>query len=431
MSLRRIAWEALLNVTERGAYANLALKQAALGLDSKDARKVSALVYTTLDHLMYIDYMLSHFAKGRVQPAVRNVLRLGACELLFMSTPAHAACNESVALAKEIGKGALTGYVNGVLRALARQMHALPALPDDPVKRLSVEYSWPQWLVEEWLAAYGEETTRAVLTAAPIPMSLRAQPPFLRADVEKALEERGIPFHFGEMEPACCYLERGLDVTALPLFQNGGAAVQSESAMLVCRAMALRDGMRVLDACAAPGGKTAYMAALADCAITAWELHEHRVELMCATLERLHVQANIKRQDAAVYLPQYREAFDAVLVDAPCSGLGVTGKPDVRYTKAPDAMQDLERMQARILATCAQYVVPGGTLVYATCTMRPQENERQIQAFLQAEPHFSLDDLRPCWPGKQPPGLETGMVQLFPHRDGTEGFFIARMRRCS
>ena len=157
MSVRRAALEALTDITENGAYANLRLKSALFGREERDASFISALVYTTLDHLLYIDHILGHFAKGRVNANIRGVLRLGVCQLMFMNVPASAACNESVKLAKEIGKGALSGFVNGVMRSIARanETGGLPGLPEDPVDRLCVECSYPRYIVEEYVRRYG------------------------------------------------------------------------------------------------------------------------------------------------------------------------------------------------------------------------------------------------------------------------------------
>lgn len=430
MSIRRVALEALLDITDKGAYANLRLKRAQSGLCEQDARWVAAAVYETLDHLLYIDYMLAHYVKGSQKPAIRGILRMGACELLFLRTPTAAAVNESVRLVKEIGKAPLAGFVNGVLRTLARNLNTLPSLPADAARRLSIQHSWPLWLVEEWLERFGETETEALLSSPPPPMTLRAQPPYTAAELVCELDRRGIAYTTGALDENCVKLARGYDVAQDPLFQDGRIAVQSESSMLVCRACGVKPDMRVLDACAAPGGKSAYLYALCgDIDLIAWELHEHRKELLDRTLERLQVKAHTSAQDAAQPVPDCQDAFDVVLIDAPCSGLGVaSGKPDVRYSKSPEAVGDLAQVQRRILDTCADYVRPGGALIYASCTISLRENEEQVRSFLSRRQDFSLCDLTPYLPPALP-RLEEGMTQLLPHRDHTEGFFIARMTR--
>lgn len=428
---RRAALDALLDITERGAYANLRLKEALSGLPERDARWVSAAVYTVLDHLLYLDFLLSHFARGRLQPPIRGVLRLGLAQALYMGVPDSAACNESVELCKQIGKGELSGYVNGVLRAICRSRDSFPPLPEEPVKRLSIQYSWPEWLVSEYIGQYGRAFTEELLLGKIPGMTLRAQRPYSTAELREALAERGLAFTQGSLDKNALRLGKGLDVSREPLFQEGKATVQSESAMLVCRLLSPKPGMRILDACAAPGGKTAYLSHLMEGRghIDAWELHPHRAALMERTLQRLRVEnASPAVRNAAVPDPVLSEAYDAVLIDAPCSGLGVPGKPDIRYAKSDAIVSGLAGLQRDILAACAAYVRPGGTLVYATCTISRRENEEQIQAFLAEHGEF-----QPGNTGALPPCLQErakgGMAQLFPHMDDTEGFFMARLEK--
>lgn len=208
--------------------------------------------------------------------------------------------------------------------------------------------------------------------------------------------------------------------------------MQSESAMLVCRAIEPKAGMRILDACCAPGGKTAYMASLAEnrCSITGFELHEHRRELTLNTLKRLHVEnAEIVQKDASVYDDAYCGAFDAVLVDAPCSGLGVRGKPDVRYAKTSGMIDALSELQLKILNACARYVKIGGTLVYSTCTVSRRENIGVWEQFLVENCNYAPGNMENILPHDMRSRAEGGRIQLLPQHDGTEGFFIAKSIR--
>lgn len=433
MNLRRLALRALMDITDGGAYANLRLKQAARGLSARDAKWLYAAVYGTLDHLLYIDYVLAQLAKGRQKPVIRGILRLGAQELLYMRVPAPAACNEAVKLAQELGKDALSGYVNGVLRTLARRIDDLPPLPELPALRLSIQYSWPQWLVDAWIARFGQQETEALLQAyeGRQGMALRAQPPYTVEQLKAELDKRGIPYTPGALLQDCLRLRTGLPIADDPLFQAGQCTVQSEGAMLSCLACGIKPGMRVLDACAAPGGKSAYLYALAggDIQLCAWELHPHRKELLDKTLQRLHVPAQTCLRDATQHAQAPEEYFDVVLLDVPCSGLGVAGgKPDIRYAKSPEAISELAHIQRRMLAACAGYVRVGGILLYTSCTISEQENELQIAEFLKAHDEFLPEDLSPYMP-QSLPGLEQGRIQLLPHKHKTEGFFIARLRK--
>ena len=423
MTPRRAALQVLSDVLQNGAYANLALKSTTPAFEPQQARWISSLVYTTLDHLLTIDYYLSHCLTSPCKPAVRHLLRLGCCELLYMHTPAHAVINEYVALCKSIGKSALSGFVNAVLRRIDRERDALPDFPTEPVMRLSVQYSFPEWIVRMWLDAYGEAFTEALLAAPPAPMELRAQYPCSTKELLAALPRDAVCC---TLDPNCIRVS-GLDPAAQPSFLSGEMSVQSLSAMLCCRALGDCRKKRVLDACAAPGGKSAYLASLCenDVALTCWELHPHRVELLRQTLSRLHVDADIERRDASVHDPAFDGAFDAVLLDAPCSGLGqVHDKPDIRYAKSERDIARLANMQARLLDACAPYVRPGGTLLYATCTIARPENEEQAVAFLARHPEFTTEKL--------PLPIENeGMLQLFPNVHDTDGFFLARFVRCS
>ena len=432
MSVRRSALLALLDMTEGGAYANLRLKEAERGLPRQDAKWVSAAVYETLDHLIYIDYVLSRYTMGRQKPAIRGILRMGVCQVMFMGTPPSAACNESVKLAKEIGKGALAGYVNGVLRAVCRDAGQAVPLPENARERLSVQYSYPRWLVDLYADAYGETFTEAMLSAEVRELTIRAQAPYTAEELEAWLAAQKIPYSRGTAVPEAFRLQAGFDIAAEPLFQNGQITVQSESAMLVCRALGARPGMRVLDACAAPGGKTAYLSMLMENAgrIDAWELHAHRCELMKKTLDRLRVKnAEILQRDASKRYPESGEAYDAVLLDAPCSGLGVHGKPDARYGKSLAVIQELAALQAQLLDCCASCVKPGGVLVYSTCTISPPENEACARAFLARHGEFDAVGFDACLPEPLRKRAAGGMLQLFPHLDGMEGFFLAKFTR--
>ena len=423
MSTRRIALSVFTDIAEHGAYANLRLKALPDSMEERGVRFVTALVYTALDHLRHIDYILAAYVKRACKPVARDLLRLGVCELLFFGTPSHAVLSEYVNLTREIGKAPLSGFVNAVLRAVERDRDALPALPNEPVARLSVQYSFPNWLVSEWCAQYGEAFTERLLSSASTGISVRAQYP---CTTKQLLAELPVSAATGALDPNCLLLERGYEFAASPAFLEGRMTVQSQSAMLVCRALGDCRGKRVLDACAAPGGKSAYIASLAenDVRITAMELHAHRKALLDKTLARLHVPAETMQHDASVPVDAFRNEFDAVLLDAPCSGLGVLAdKPDVRYAKSDADVVSLAALQKRLLAVCADYVKPGGVLLYATCTISRRENEDNVLAFLAARNEFMLEPM-PFVPAND------GMLQLFPHVHGTDGFFLARMKRC-
>lgn len=410
LNVRRAALDTLVRVLDDGAYLNLALKDAAKTVSQKDVPFLHALVNETVAQCSYLDYVLGHFCK-RQKRVIRSLLRMSGTELLFLNTPAHAAIHEAVDLCRAIGKAQNAGFVNAVLRRLDRERDALPALPSDPIERLSIRYGMPAFLIGEWLKEYGEAETEAILSFGPVGTEVRAQYPFT---TEELLEALPVRVERCRLDPNGLRLTEPFDLMNCELFQAGKLAVQNEGAMLICRALGDVRHKRILDACAAPGGKTAYLYSLSEgtANLTAWELHPHRKALLDATLQRLKVPAETACIDATVLQPEQIGAFDAVLLDVPCSGFGLlSDKPDVRLNKTEDAVEALTRTQARLLDVCSQYVKPGGVLVYATCTISERENGGRVRTFLEGHPGFRLETER----------------QLLPTRDGTDGFYYARL----
>ena len=412
LNVRRAALETLVRILEDGAYANLALKEAASSVESKDVPYLYALVNETIARASYLDFVFSHFCK-RQKRAVRNLLRMAGTDLLYLDTPAHAAIDEAVKLCRAIGKKDSCGLVNAVLRRLDRERDALPPLPEEPTERLSILYGVPAFLVSEWIEDYGEAEAEALLSQKPLGTVVRAQYPFTTDALQKALPVGSDPCL---LDPNGLRLRAGFDLAHDALYASGNFTVQGEGAMLICRALGDVRNKCVLDACAAPGGKSAYLASLSEntAKITAWELHPHRKELMDKTFARLRVSAQTECRDAAIYDPAFENAFDAVLLDVPCSGFGLLSeKPDVRLHKDETAVQALTETQDAILAVCSRYVKPQGVLVYATCTISRRENGERVRAFLSTHPDYTL----------------TAERQLLPTRDGTDGFYYAKLVR--
>jgi 16S rRNA (cytosine967-C5)-methyltransferase len=410
-SPRRDALQVFMDVAEEGAYANLRLKE--VRRTPSEQAYVSSLVYTALEHVKWADYMLSFYVKPQ-KKVIRNILRLGVAELFFMDTPDHAAVNGAVELTRECGKSALSGLVNGVLRRMLREKDSLPALPADPVRRLSIQFGCPEWILAEWLERFGEAETLRLLTAQLPVMEIRAQWPFTNDDLAAVLP---VSFARGKVDDNCFRLNESIPLPSLSLFREGKIAVQGEGAMAICRFMGDMRGKRVLDACAAPGGKSAYLWSLTkgDICLTCYELHPHRVELMQRTFARLHVEAECAIKDASQIPEGAVPCFDAVLLDAPCSGLGlIREKPDVALHRKEQDIDALCKTQSALLESCSRLVNVGGTVCYSTCTISLRENEQQVEAFLKTHPAFVLE----------------GQRQLLPQRDGTGGFYMARIKRC-
>ncbi len=445
MTARRSVLDTLMKVTEEGAFANLAVKEGLSDVRPNELGRSTALLYTTLEHISYCDFLISHYAKGRIQPKICGILRLGIAELFFMDTPDHAVCNESVKLACEIGKSQLKGFVNGVLRSILRDKQAgtLPQLPFDDAERLAVETGYPLFFIREHISLYGKEAAEAFFKAPLCKSCVRAVWPDSLGDIAGELAVFGAS-NCDITPDDACFVDSFEGLTDNKLFKEGRIAVQSPGAMLACKCLAPKAGMKVLDCCAAPGGKTGYVFDLMQRrgSIIAWDLHPHRVGLINSTLERLRIPLITVDEalsgaygvaacvrDASAHDDGLDEHFDAVLCDVPCSGLGGGGKPDARLRRTEDGVGELAALQLKILSQCSRYLKLGGALVYSTCTVSQRENEGVVTAFLKDNGDFVLSSLEDCLPDKLRERGKCGMLTLMPNVDGTDGFFIAKFTR--
>ncbi len=438
-SARRTALEVLLRMEKADGFSNLTLDAGLRRsrLPRLDADFATALVYGVLEHRVTIDYFLDCFTArhGRMKPAVRNILRLGACQLLFMDKiPPGAAVDESVALARQAGCGWASGFVNAVLRAMARRADDLP-WPDraaDAIRWLSVRYACPEWLVRLWRDAYGADEIEPLLAAMQERAPAAARVNTLRTTAPElcvTLREQGVEARVSDRLPGAVELAGTSELRRLPAFEAGLFYMQDYASQLCCRAVDPQPGETVLDMCAAPGGKSFTMALMMQGRglVRALELHPQRVELIAEGARRLGL-ANLRAQanDSARPCDDLGLA-DRVLCDVPCSGLGVIRrKPEIRF-KRPETFDYLPDLQYSILYEGSRHVRPGGILVYSTCTLNPAENDAVIRRFLDENPDFGGDALPEPIPRARPAGGCS--VTLFPHRDGTDGFFIARMTR--
>ncbi len=440
---RAVAHRVLRRVFEQGAYAEKALTAEAAQLDARDRALAMRLCYGgvqrrgTLDHVIAT---LAQRATERLDGPVLASLRLGLYELLYLEgAPDYAVVADAVELAKAPGRGG-HGLVNAILRRAAREgrERLLGDLHDRDPAGASVLHSHPDWIARLWWQTLGPEQARALLAFdnEPAELALRANTLVGRREQLAAalpVRTRAVP----EI-PEALVLEQPFDLHRSPLWQQGAVTAQSRAAMLVARTLAPQPGERVLDLCAAPGGKTTHLAALmADRGeLVAVEHNPARARGLEAAARRMHAGiVRVRVADAA--MPAGQDEFDRVLVDPPCSGLGtLQARPDLRWRVSESALPALAALQARILRAGADALRPGGVLVYSTCTVSPIENERLIADFLQSRRDFSLDDLSPerTVPALGPAAGELGLVrsrttQTLPHRDLTAGFFIARMRR--
>lgn len=451
-SARQVALDVLVKVEEAGAYSNLQLNRTLQSeqLSRADASLATELVYGTISRKLTIDYWLSQLvAKGlhKLQPWVHQLLRMSMYQLLWLDRiPAHAVVNEAVKIAKKKGHQGISGMVNGVLRNVLRKQDELKpeliALATE-AETFSVRYSFPEWLVERWLNVYGAEVTEHILSA-----SNESPHSSIRVNTMKTtpqaviqeLEAAGLQASLSPIAPAGINVEKGGHLAALSGFQQGDWSLQDESSMLVAEVLQPKPGMKVLDACAAPGGKSMHIGELMEGKgmLLSNDLHEHKRKLIEEQAARLGLQHIQTSSQDAVKLSETLEpqSFDAVLLDAPCSGFGVIRrKPEIKWTKQPEDVTDIAKIQAQLLDAMSGLVKPGGVLVYSTCTIAEEENEAQVASFLARHAEYSLDAQ---WPESLLNALQkrgivhesfNGQLQLLPHHANSDGFYIARLKR--
>ncbi|BCJ85125.1 16S rRNA (cytosine(967)-C(5))-methyltransferase RsmB [Effusibacillus dendaii] len=441
---RDLALDVLLSVEEQAAYSNLALQSALANhrLDPKDASLVTEIVYGTIQRLNTLDYRLHFFLKqplAKLDGWVRNLLRMSVYQIDYLDrVPDFAVIHEAVEIAKR-RNSRLAGFVNAVLRNLLRAGAAkFPSAEKEPTRHLSLLYSHPEWLLAEWVEQYGfEETTRILEANNGRPhLSLRANR--MRGDreaLQTALQKRGIESALSEVSPDGIVLKTGVDIAHLPEFQAGLCTVQDESSMLVALSVNPQPGMRILDACSAPGGKTTHLAECMndDGEVVAVDIHEHKTKLVQHAAERLGLRSiRTEVGDAAELSAKWAQQFDAVLLDAPCSGFGVIRrKPDIKWRKTMSDVDAIHTTQLSLLRHAADAVKPGGVLVYSTCTIERKENQQIVRTLLEERSDFSIEPLDRYLPEAvvQKAGQPDGWLQLLPHHFGTDGFFICRMRK--
>lgn len=441
LNARRLALDVLTDVREKGAYASLALGERlrAAHLSPEDRRLATGLVYGTLENQLQIDYALDRLMDHPTrEPVQRDILRMGAYQILFLDRlPDSAAVDEAVKLTRAMGMEAACGFINAVLRNLSRGKDEI-AWPDreaDPVAYLSVMGSMPRWLVEKLVAAYGPEEAGRVILYREEEHPVCVRPNLTRlsdAEFEALLQEKGWRAERG-LAPHAWLIYGAGDLAADADYRAGRFSIQGQSSMLAAEALEARPGMKVLDACAAPGGKSAYLCEQMQLTgrVYAWELHEKRAQLLEGVRRRLGLDnLRISVRDALDFRPDLEGALDGVLLDAPCAGLGVLSqKPDIKLRLKEEDIPAIVDTQGRLIDTVCRYVRPGGALVYSTCSLLPEENADRVRAFLQAHPNFMLEPLPTSFPEELRARQTPCGLQLLGCRDGVEGFFIARMRR--
>jgi len=435
---RGVAVLILSDILEGGAYANIALRKALpeSELDSRDRAFVTELVNETLRNLIAIDYVINHFSKltvSKMKPYIRNLLRVSVCQIRYIEkTPESAAVNEAVNLAKRNGYAGLSGFVNGVLRAIVRK-------PDDPSVpqksgwgHMALRYSYPPWLAKNLVKWLGQENALLFCQSShmPPPVTVFANTvKTTQQDLTQLLQAEGI-----ECTPIgdnFLSLKNTGDIAQLEAFKNGLFFVMDPGAIWAIEALSLKPGQTVIDLCAAPGGKSFASACYMNNTgkVQAFDLHPHRTGLIKESIKRMGLTCITPvTKDAQIHNPALDNTADAVLLDAPCTGFGTIRKrPEIKYNRKLADISDLASKQRDMLTIAAKYVKPGGLLVYSTCTVAQEENIDNVRWFLQ---NHSFIMHRQTIKDTNDISIieEDGCIQILP---GTlnDGFFIAAMKK--
>jgi len=438
---RQYALEILIDVDINNAYSNLAINKHLRDkeIEKIDKRLITELVYGVIENRIYLDFIIKTLSKIRMKKinnSVLNILRLGLYQIIFLDKiPAFAAVNETVKLAKKIDFRSV-GFINGILRNYLRNkdLIKIPLLEDQPISSLSITYSHPEWLVEKWIEEFGLEDTEKLLKAnnETPPLTVRTNTLATTKDeLKKLLINENLGVSDGVYIKEALNIANAASIEELESFKMGYFQVQDESSMMVAHILDPKPGDTVIDVCAAPGGKTTHIAQLMknQGKILARDIYDHKLKLIQQNAERLKINIiktqcyNAKELDVDLI-----GKFDKVLVDAPCSGLGIIRrKPELKYNKKPDNIQEITELQLDILSNSSRYLKTGGTMVYSTCTITREENSMVVEKFLNNNKEFEAIDV--CDNIPEPLIHTEKFLQLYPHKHGTDGFFISKLRK--
>lgn len=439
-SSRYLAVEILRKIEEENAYSNLLLRQVIeeSHLIQEDINLLTELVYGVLQNKYALDYQLDPFIRKqkKLKNWVRQLLRISLYQMEYLERiPAHAIVNEAVNIARVRGHKGIAGLVNAVLRNIQRQGVREFTEIADTNKRLSIQYSLPLWLIEEFIEELGIEEAKklAASLGEKTKLSLRVDTNRLsREEVIQILKKDGYEAIKSAISPYGIIVRNGMPSDST-LFKEGMISVQDESSMLVAPALNVHSGHSVLDACAAPGGKTMHIAANfldkeTGGQITALDIHSHKINLIHQNAKRHGVTDIVEpiQLDAKNVLDKFEEeSFDRLLIDAPCSGLGlIRRRPEIRYNKTKEDIKNLQNLQMEIIAETSKTLKSGGELIYSTCTLTRAENQEVINDFLAKNKDFK--QLAVELPDNQLKTQKYGSITIYPHQFGTDGFFISR-----
>lgn len=441
MNAREIAYNILYEIYENGAFSNIVInKYLGEHLNVKDEGFIREIVYGVLENELYIDYIISKASKiklNKIHEKIIIILRIGVYQLIFMDrVPDSAAVNESVKLTKIHGHKGTIGYVNGVLRNISRNKENMIKIDiKDKVDYISIKYSHPKWMVERWVKEYGEKFTEELCIKNNEHPDLNIRVNTLKIDKENLknqLENKGLIIKDTLYSKDSLIIENPEKITELNEFKEGLFIIQDESSALVSQILDPKPGSTVIDLCSAPGGKATHLAQMMDNkgTIIALDIFQHKIDLINDNAKRLGIDIIQAKIGDALKIDETLINFaDYILVDAPCSGLGIIRrKPDIKRNRRLKDINELSKIQYKILENAKKYLKVGGILVYSTCTIEKEENNNLINKFLNENHNFKLVSINNNMPNSVSINtLEEGYIQLFPNTHNTDGFYIAKM----
>lgn len=444
---REVSLKILYDITQKGGYSNITINKylEMYKLNHIDRGFITELVYGTIKWKHTIDYIIQQYTKvkfSKISPWILNIIRIGTYQLFYMTkVPDTAACNESVKLSKKYGHQASSKFVNGILRNISRNKDNIqyPSKDKEPVKYLSIKYSYPEWLITRWVKNLGYEFTESFINKSNEVPETTLRVNDLKTNKEELKNELkllNIETEDGLYLDDAIVIRRASSIVSLEPFKKGFFQIQDESSMLAVKVLEPKSNELVIDVCSAPGGKATYIAQLMKNKgkVIARDVHPHKIKLIQEAANRLGLDIiETEEFDATLVDEKYMGRADKVLVDAPCSGYGIIRKkPDIKWKKEESTNNDLKKLQLKILSNASKYVKLGGNIVYSTCTIEKEENEEIVMKFLNQHKEFELIDISEMLPkALLKESAKKGYVQLYPNIDNIDGFFIAKMVRIS
>jgi 16S rRNA (cytosine967-C5)-methyltransferase len=436
---REIALTVLNGVTGEEAYSNILLNKCIneSNLNEKDRGLVTEIVYGTLKYKYTIDKILAYFIKKdfkKLDLSVINMLRLSIYQIKYLTKiPEFAAVNEAVEIIKKSNGVGASKFVNGVLRNYLRNKD-VNFVKDDEMEKICFDYSFEPWMAKLFLDQYGREKAIDIMSGSNEVPAISFRTNGMKANAEEVLEklkEAGFTAEKGYIYPQAITIVKGKNIEDNKLFNEGYITVQDESAMLVASSMELHENMKVFDMCSAPGGKTTHISELMNNTgeVKAFDIHKNKLKLIEASAKRLGLSnISLNELDSSKFKEDYKEKADRVLIDVPCSGLGIIKKkPEIKWSKSKKDLKNLIKIQREIMEAACQYAQVGGILMYSTCTLNKEENEENIKWFLSKHEEFKVESL--CF-GEKDNILynDNGSVTILPNKH-MDGFFICKLKK--